>query len=41
MYKNVFYDRESNTIYEREVGSLEYKKYPYVFKYFMPDPEKK
>lgn len=41
MYKNVFYDRESNTIYEREVGSLEYKKYPYVFKYFMPDPDKK
>ena len=37
MYKNVYYDRESNTIFEREVGDQEYKKHPYTFKYFMPD----
>ena len=37
MYKNVYYDRESNSIYEREVGSTEYVKHPYTFKYFMPD----
>ena len=40
MYKNIYYDRQSNTIYEREVGDQEYKKYPYVFKYFMPDATK-
>lgn len=40
MYKNLYYDRTTNTIYEREVGDQEYKKHPYVFKYFMPDPTK-
>lgn len=40
MYKNVYYDYKTNTIYEREVGCQDYKTHPFTFKYFMPDQTK-
>lgn len=37
-YKNCVYDRFNKCIWLKEVGDVDFKKYPYTFDYYAPDP---